>query len=118
MVVRDAERLPFTAPDGSRVRELMQAGDGATNQSLAQATVPAGGATTEHLHHRSEEIYRFLSGAGRMRLGDDEFEVVAGDTVLIAPGTAHKLWNTGPEPLVLMCCCAPPYRDDDTELLE
>jgi mannose-6-phosphate isomerase-like protein (cupin superfamily) len=96
----------------------MQAGDGARNQSLAEATVPPGGATVAHLHRRSEEIYRFVSGAGRMRLGRDEFDVTAGDTVLIAPGTPHKLWNNGDEPLVLLCCCAPAYRDDDTELLE
>jgi mannose-6-phosphate isomerase-like protein (cupin superfamily) len=118
MVVRDAERTPFTAPDGSAVRELMQVGDGASNQSLAEASVPAGGETTEHRHNRSEEIYRFTSGRGRMRLGGDEFEVAAGDTVLISPGTPHKLWNTGNGPLVLLCCCAPAYRDDDTELLE
>jgi mannose-6-phosphate isomerase-like protein (cupin superfamily) len=118
MVVRDAERLPFTAPDGSTVRELMQAGDGAIHQSLAEATVPVGGATAEHLHRRSEEIYRFVSGRGRMRLGDDELEVAAGDTVLIPPGTPHKLWNAAAEPLVLLCCCSPSYRDDDTELLE
>ena len=37
---------------------------------------------------------------------------------MIAPGTAHKLWNTGDDPLVLLCCCSPPYADADTELLE
>ena len=38
-----------------------------------------------------------------MRLGDEEADVTAGDTVLIAPGTPHKLWNLGDEPLVLLC---------------
>jgi mannose-6-phosphate isomerase-like protein (cupin superfamily) len=50
-----------------------------------------------------------------MRLGDaDESEIVAGDCVVIPPGTPHKLWNTGSEPLVLLCCCAPAYSHDDT----
>ena len=40
------------------------------------------------------------------------------DTVVIATGVAHKLWNTGEEPLVLLCCCSPPYSHDDTVLLE
>ncbi len=40
--------------------------------------------------------------------------VIAGDCVVIPPGTPHKLWNTGTEPLVLLCCCAPAYSDDDT----
>ena len=37
---------------------------------------------------------------------------------MIAPGVPHKLWNTGAEPLVLLCCCAPPYSHEDTVLLE
>jgi mannose-6-phosphate isomerase-like protein (cupin superfamily) len=52
-----------------------------------------------------------------MRLGDDERDVRAGDCVVIAPGVRHKLWNTGDEPLVLMCCCAPAYSHEDTVLL-
>jgi len=49
-----------------------------------------------------------------MRLGDEESDVTAGDTVVIPPGTPHKLWNTGTDPLRLLCCCAPPYSHDDT----
>jgi mannose-6-phosphate isomerase-like protein (cupin superfamily) len=49
-----------------------------------------------------------------MRLGDEEAEVSAGDCVVIPPGTRHKLFNHGPDPLVLLCCCAPAYADDDT----
>ena len=52
-----------------------------------------------------------------MRLGESEADVRAGDAVVIAPGVRHKLWNPGIEPLVLLCCCAPPYRDADTVLL-
>jgi len=47
------------------------------------------------------------------RLPDDIYH-----TVVIAPGVAHKLWNTGDEPLVLLCCCSPPYTHEDTVLLE
>ena len=105
----------FTTLDGSGIREL--AGPEwtrARNQSLAEATVPPGGATAEHYHPRTEELYYFVAGAGRMRLGDEEANVRGGDCVVIAPGTPHKLWNTGDEPLVLLCCCAPAYSDDDT----
>ncbi|HUO72696.1 MAG TPA: cupin domain-containing protein [Solirubrobacteraceae bacterium] len=84
------------------------------NQSLAEATVPPGGETAEHYHPRTEELYYFVAGAGRMRLGADEAVVSAGDCVVIPPGTSHKLWNPGSEPLVLLCCCVPAYSDDDT----
>ncbi len=57
---------------------------------------------------------RELAGLGRMRLGEHEADIAAGQCVVIVPGTPHKLWNTGPDPLVLLCCCAPAYSDEDT----
>ena len=108
---------PIVPPDGSRVREIARPPE-AANQSLAEAIVDPGAATTEHLHRRSEEIYLFASGSGRMRLGDETFDVEAGQAVVVAPGTPHKLWNDGDEPLVLFCCCSPPYFDEDTVLIE
>ena len=113
------DRTPFVTADGSSIRELAGLPVGnAANQSLAEATVPPGGETIEHFHRISEEIYLFTQGMGRMRLGDEEGPVRAGDAVVIAPGTRHKLINTGPEPLVLLCCCAPAYSHEDTVLVE
>jgi mannose-6-phosphate isomerase-like protein (cupin superfamily) len=109
----------FTTLDGSTIREIVgPAWTPARNQSLAEATVPPGTATIAHLHRRAEELYYFTAGRGRLRVGDDEREVGPGDCVVIPPGTAHKLWNIGEDALVLLCCCAPAYSHDDTELLE
>jgi mannose-6-phosphate isomerase-like protein (cupin superfamily) len=109
---------PFVTKDGSEIRELAGTPTGnSVNQSLAEATVPSGADTEEHYHRVSEEIYLFTGGSGRMKLGDEESEVAAGDAVVIPPGTPHKLWNTGTEPLKLLCCCAPPYSHDDTFLV-
>jgi mannose-6-phosphate isomerase-like protein (cupin superfamily) len=111
------DRPSFITADGSSIRELAGIPTGnAANQSLAEATVPPGGATIEHFHRTSEEIYLFTRGMGRMRLGDQEGDVRAGDCVVIAPGTPHMLTNPGPEPLVLWCCCAPAYSHEDTVL--
>ena len=107
----------LTAADGSTVREIARPGKGARNQSLAEAVVPAGGETVEHLHRRSEEIYLFASGAGRMKLGEDVVDVQAGGAVVIPPGTPHKLWMSADAPLVLFFCCSPPYSDEDTVLM-
>lgn len=118
-VVRREQREPFITADGSSIRELAGIPSGnATKQSLAEAIVPPAGATIAHLHHRSEEIYLFTGGSGRMRLGDEERTVRAGDCVVIPPGVAHKLWADEHEPLVLLCCCAPAYSNADTVLLE
>jgi mannose-6-phosphate isomerase-like protein (cupin superfamily) len=106
---------PFITKDGSEIRELAGTPTGnSMNQSLAEATVPPGAETEEHYHGVSEEIYFFTSGTSVMKLGDEEAAVSAGDTVVIAPGTPHKLGNTGTEPLKLLCCCAPPYSHEDT----
>ena len=114
-VARLSELEPFVTKDGSTIREL--AGPAWTpvrNQSLAEASVPPGRQTDEHYHVDAEELYYFVAGAGRMRLGEEEHDVGAGDCVVIPPGVRHKLWNPGAEPLVLLCCCAPAYHHDDT----
>ncbi len=117
--VRREDRPPFITLDGSEIRELAGAAVGTTlNQSLAEATVRPGGATAEHFHRETEEIYFFTHGSGRMRLGDEEREVGPGDAVVIDPGARHKLWCTGTEPLRLLCCCAPGYSDADTVITE
>ena len=109
----------FTTLDGSTIRELAgPAWTAARHQSLAEASLPAGAETAEHFHPISEEIYYFTAGSGRVRLGEQEAEIQAGDCIVIAPGTPHKLWNPGPDPLVLLCCCAPAYSDADTVMTE
>lgn len=114
-VAQLAELKAFTTLDGSTIRELAgPAWTAARHQSLAEATLPPGGETAEHYHPQAEELYYFTAGEGRLRLGDDEAEIRAGDCVVIPPGTPHKLFNPGPAPLVLLCCCAPAYSDADT----
>ncbi len=114
-----ADAEAFTTLDGSTIREV--AGRVALpdrNQSLAEATVPPGAATVAHYHRTSEELYFFTAGAGRLRIGDEERDVRPGDCAVIPPGAEHRLVNPGDEPLVLLCCCAPAYSDEDTVLTE
>lgn len=116
IVNRDASP-PFTTKDGSQIRSLLdRTNSGAARQSLAEATLPPGGATEAHRHPDTEEIYYILQGRGRMRVGEAEREVGPGDGILIPPGSLHRIQNAGPEPLVFLCCCAPPYRHEDTLL--
>jgi mannose-6-phosphate isomerase-like protein (cupin superfamily) len=116
-VARRDEVEAFTTKDGSTIRELAgPAWSPVERQSLAEATVPPGGETAEHYHPRTEEIYYFTAGNGRLRAGDDEREVAAGDCVVLPPGTPHKLWNAADVALVLLCCCVPAYTDADTVL--
>ena len=114
------ELEPYVTKDGSTIREW--AGPGyaaeAANQSLAEATVPPGGATAAHYHRRSEELYLVTAGRGLLRIGDEERAIGAGDCAAIPPGAVHRLRNTGSEDLVVVCACAPPYSHEDTFLVE
>ena len=93
--------------DGSEIRELCHpAMHGNRNQSLAEAIVEPGQSTRLHLHRTSEELYHVLAGCGVMTLGAEQFPVRPGDTVLIDPGTPHRITADGPEPLRLLCCCS------------
>ncbi len=111
------EAEAFESLDGSTIRELAGiASLPSRRQSLAEATIPVGGATDEHYHPVAEELYFFQGGSGRLRLGAEERAVRAGECVVIPPGEPHKLVNTGDEPLRLLCCCAPPWTPGDTVL--
>ena len=109
----------FITKDGSEIRELMHpSAHPVRSQSLAEATVAPGQTTALHRHFRSEELYHITAGQGRMTLAEKQFDVRLGDTVCIPPGTPHCVANTGTAPLHILCCCAPPYAHDDTELLQ
>ena len=105
---------PFTTADGSTIRELLNRGvGGAANQSLAEASLGAGASTQRHYHRDSEEIYFLLDGDAELELDGDARHLVPGDAVLIAPGARHRI-TAGPGGVRFLCCCAPPYRHDDT----
>jgi mannose-6-phosphate isomerase-like protein (cupin superfamily) len=111
--------VPFITKDGSEIRELLAwRNSGIRNQSLAEARLNVGSSTQEHYHKQTEEIYYIVHGTGRIRIGAETAEVGPGDAIAIPPGKRHKLWNTGPEPLCLLCCCAPAYDHADTILTE
>jgi mannose-6-phosphate isomerase-like protein (cupin superfamily) len=116
---RLADVPAYVTKDGSSIRELMHPElHGNVRQSLAEASIAAGGGSLLHRHRESEELYHILSGTGRMTLGGEEFAIAPGDTLLIPPGIPHRLRNTGDEPLRLLCACSPAYRHGDTEVLE
>jgi mannose-6-phosphate isomerase-like protein (cupin superfamily) len=118
-VLRRSSRPVVDAADGSTVRELAHpSASTATGLSLAEATVPAGGSTHLHLHRRSEEIYWVVSGTGRMRLAEEERDIAPGDAVVIPPGAPHRLRADAGGELMVVCACAPPYSEEDTEVLD
>jgi mannose-6-phosphate isomerase-like protein (cupin superfamily) len=48
-----------------------------------------------------------------MEIDGERTQVETGDAVLIPPGAWHQLRAEGGR-IRILCCCAPPYRDEDT----
>ena len=105
----------FTTLDGSTIRVLLDARlGGAREQSLAEAALAPRQATQRHHHARTEEIYAILAGTGEMEVDGDRRHVGPGDAILIPPGARHQIRAGEAEELRFLCCCAPPYSDEDT----
>jgi mannose-6-phosphate isomerase-like protein (cupin superfamily) len=116
-IVNHRDTVPFTTVDGSTIRELMAHRNSAIRQqSLAEARLGVGCATTPHHHAVTEEIYYILSGTAAMTLGDETRPVGPGDAIAIPPGARHTIRNTGATELVFLCTCAPGYEHGDTFL--
>lgn len=108
-----SEQVPFTTKDGSTIRSILDSANAPVEkQSLAEATIPVGGETERHWHKESEEFYFILEGAGTMEIDGETREVGVGDAILIPAGAWHQIKAT--QALRFLCCCAPPYRHEDT----
>lgn len=113
------DRDEYTTLDGSRILELIRPErEGSTHLSLARATVEPDTATLRHRHGESEEVYYVLRGEGALEIGGAIERVGPGDARLIPAGVEHRVTAVGPEPLVILCACSPPYRHEDTEITE
>ncbi len=118
-VIQRADTQPFVTKDGSTIRELLaHRNSSIRNQSLAEATVPAGVKTQAHFHSRTEEIYYILSGSGVMYLGGNSLRVGPGDAIAIPPGEVHWIENSNSIDLMFLCCCAPGYEHNDTVIVD
>ena len=103
----------FTTADGSTIRSILDATNAPVeNQSLAEASLPAGGETQRHYHKLSEEIYFVLEGQGMMEVDGEIRKIGPGDAILIPPIAWHQVKAT--TVIRFLCCCAPVYSHEDT----
>ena len=108
-----ADQKPFTTADGSTIRSILDATNAPVEkQSLAEASLPAGGSTERHYHKLSEEIYFMLEGEAVMEIDGDEKKVGPHDAILIPAGAWHQITST--TGIRFLCCCAPVYSHEDT----
>jgi mannose-6-phosphate isomerase-like protein (cupin superfamily) len=80
-VLRDS--FVLISPENSPTRTL----------TAGYTTIYPGCRTAGHSHAEYEEIYYITKGAGVMKVGDEEFQVRAGDCFLVPAGLFHATVN-------------------------
>jgi mannose-6-phosphate isomerase-like protein (cupin superfamily) len=94
-VIFQKDAPSFSLP-GLSVLGLAAPSRGATESSVWRLSLAAGSPGTEHSVDR-EEIFVVLSGRALARLGGEEIELAAGDTLIVPPGQPFSLSNRGAE---------------------
>lgn len=90
-------------------RKVLYTGD---RSQLVVMSIPPQGEIGEETHAHVEQILFFLSGSGKAVLNDQESPIVAGDVVVVTPGTKHNFINTGTEVLKVYTIYAPANHID------
>ncbi len=87
---------------GVSVRWLIGPAEEAPNFALRYFEVEPGGWTSldQHAHDHGVVIMR---GQGRVRLGEEEFDIAFGDVVYVPGNEVHQFKNTGEEPFGFFC---------------
>jgi len=92
---------------GRNALEIVSGTKGARGVTLrlVEIAVPQPGdqPRSPHFHSNFEECIFVLSGQGTTISDRGEYPLLAGDTIVIAPGEKHFTRNTGTVPLVLLC---------------
>lgn len=95
------QKTHFLNPDAKRTNKSLGDATGLTGIGFHIIEVQPGDATTEHhLHHYEDECVYVLAGQATAYLGDDAFEIKAGDFLGYRKGgLAHSIKNSGDTPL-------------------
>jgi mannose-6-phosphate isomerase-like protein (cupin superfamily) len=109
------------APDGSEIRLLLTAGQGATRASLCEVTLPAGRVSRPVWHRRVEECWYVLTGRGEVwrcpagrGSGDcSPVGIAAGDALVIPTGWRFQFRASPDAALRFLCFTAPPWPGPD-----
>jgi len=71
---------------------------------MGYCLVYPGGKTGGHTHDNAEEVYHIIDGRAKMIVGEEEFEVEAGDTFIIPAQKIHTTLNPFNRPVKFFWC--------------
>ncbi|WP_336360336.1 cupin domain-containing protein [Haladaptatus sp. ZSTT2] len=117
-LVRRAEDItyePVGAAEGMAKGVLISDQEGAPHFAIRRFTLDPGASVPKHTNEVEHEQY-VLEGEYVVGIGDEEYTVTAGDSLLIPAGTVHWYRNESDEPGAFLC--AVPNGDDTISLTE
>jgi quercetin dioxygenase-like cupin family protein len=102
------------AADGMRKGVLVGEADGAPNLAIRRFVLAPGASVPRHTNEIEHEQY-VIEGGYTVGIGEDEYELEAGDAVFVPSGVVHWYRNDGPNQGSFVC--AVPTGDDRIELV-
>ena len=109
------EYEPVEAADGLQKGVLLDAEDGAPQFALRRFELAAAAEVPRHTNEIEHEQY-VLEGQYTVGIGDKQYTVSSGDSLLIPAGTVHWYRNDSDSGAAFLC--AVPHGDDEIELVE
>lgn len=95
--------------ENTNFRKVLYTGN---HMQLVLMTLQAGEEIGAEVHEENDQFFRFESGHGTVIVGETEYSVSDGDTVIVPAGTEHNVMNTGSEALTLYTIYAPAHHKD------
>jgi len=117
MELKHIDDVPATevAAGSATSMQVLISDEEGPNFALRRFIMQPGGGMPLHTNAVEHEQY-VLRGRARIVVGDEKFEVGAGNTYLIPAGVPHSYESVGEEPFEFLC--AVPNRPDAVEILE
>ncbi|MUV58599.1 cupin domain-containing protein [Halogeometricum sp. CBA1124] len=117
-VVKRAESIEYEsvgAAEGMSKGVLVDASDGAPNFAIRRFVLEPGASVPKHTNEVEHEQY-VLSGQYTVGIEGEEYEVAAGDSLLIPAGAVH--WYRNDSEVEGTFLCAVPNGDDEIQVVE
>lgn len=99
--IENIEAMPQKAGKGVAMKMLLS-GEEAPNFAMRNFTIDAGGFMPLHTNIIEHEQY-VISGRAKVTIGEESFEAVAGDILLIPANVAHGYETLGDETYSFLC---------------
>ena len=109
----DVEKKNVAAGRDTTIQVLISSQEG-PNFALRKFAMQPGGGMPRHTNTVEHEQY-VLRGHARIGIGEETYEVNAGDVVFIPEGIVHYYENTGDEPFEFLCII--PNKPDEIKVV-